>query len=285
MTTAARPTAPTIATQQVQVRQPEPIYFGPGESLFGVFHRAARPRPRAGAVVMCQPVGHEYFRLHRAFRNIAVALSRLGFSVLRFDYYGTGDSHDDASRATLARWQADVAAAIEELKRRSAAPRVSIAGLRLGATIAWLECLGRTDVDLLVMWEPVVSGRAYLEQLRRVEREWLTEPSRQMPADVEMQAGRLLGFPLSAELERDIQTVDLSAGPLPATAHVVTLLAAADSPGQSGWRERMDAAYGAKSSGVLPSGADWIDPAAIHTAVYAPAAVQSLPALFDTVIV
>lgn len=285
MTTTARPTSSAMSRQPVRVRQPEPIYFGPSGSLFGVFHSAARPRARAGAIVLCQPVGHEYFRLHRAFRNIAVALSRLGFSVLRFDYYGTGDSHDDASRATLTRWQADVSAAVDELKRRSVVPRVSIAGLRLGATIAWLECLTRSDVDLLVMWEPVVSGRVYLEQLRRVEREWLTEPSRKAPADVEWQAERLLGFPLSGALERQIQAVDLSAGPLPATAHVVTLTAAADAPGQSGWRERMDAAYGVKSSGVLPSGADWADPAAIHTAVYAPAAVQSLPALFDTVIV
>lgn len=265
--------------------QPEPVYFGPGGSLFGVFHPATRPRARAGAIVLCHPVGHEYFRVHRAFRNIAVALSRLGFAVLRFDYYGTGDSHDDTSAATLVRWQADVSAAVEELKRRSSAPRVSLVGLRLGATIAWLECLRRTDVDLLVMWEPVVSGAAYLDQLRRLEHAWLTDPSRKAPADAELTAGCLLGFPLSPDLDCQIRAVDLSAGPLPATAHVVTVTASAEAPAEPGWRERLEAKYGVKSYGVLPSGADWADPATVHTAVYAAAAVQALPPMFDKVIV
>jgi hypothetical protein len=131
----------------------------------------------------------------------------------------------------------------------------------------------------------VVSGSAYLDQLRRLEREWLTDPSRKAPADSEVKAGRLLGFPISPELDRDIRAIDLAAGPLPASAHVVTLTASADAVTEPGWRERLEAAYGAKSYAVLPSGADWADPASVHTAVYAAAAVQALPAMFDKVIV
>ena len=276
MKAAVRPAGPV---------PPEPLYFGPAGSLFGMFHAAVRPRSLPAAILLCHPIGHEYFRVHRAFRNIAVALSRLGFSVLRFDYYGTGDSHDDAGAATVARWQADVAAAVEELKRRSGLPRVSMVGLRFGATLAWLECLQRKDVDLLAAWEPVVSGAAYLDQLRHLEREWLTDPARKAPADAELKAGRLLGFPLSAELEREIRAIDLAAGPLPASAHVVTLPASVETPAEPGWRERLEAKYGARSYAALASGADWADPASVHTAVYAAAAVQALPAMFDKVIV
>jgi exosortase A-associated hydrolase 2 len=263
--------------------QPEPIYFGAAGSLFGVFHAAGRPRPKPGAILLCHPVGHEYFRVHRAFRNIAVALARLGFAVLRFDYYGTGDSHDDASASTINRWQADVSAAVEELKRRSALPRVSIVGLRLGATLAWLACLARTDVDLLVMWEPVVSGSTYFEQLRRLEHAWLTDPSRKAPGDAEQREGCVLGLRLGPELESGIRAIDLAAGPLPASAHVVTLAATADEPAAPGWRERLVQRYGAPSYAVVPSGADWMDPATVHTAAYAAAGVQALPALFDKV--
>lgn len=265
-------------------KEPEPIYFGPGGSLFGMFHAAARPRPRTVAIVLCHPIGHEYFRVHRAFRNIAVALSRFGFPVLRFDYYGTGDSHDDPQDATLERWQGDVAAAVDEVRRRSRVPRAAIVGLRLGATIAWLESLRRTDLDLLVMWEPVVNGRVYLERLRRVEQGWLTDPARKAPADGERAARVLLGFPLSQRLEEQLNGVDLTAGSLPASAHVIALFAA-EAADEAAWRQRLVTTYGARSSAVLSSGADWSDPAAVHTAVYAQAAVQAIPAMFDKVIV
>ena len=274
-----------MAARPLRPAQPDPIYFGPAGSLFGMFHPAARVRPKPGAILLCHPIGHEYFRVHRAFRNIAAALSRLGFSVLRFDYYGTGDSHGDASAATLERWQADVSAAVEELKRRSGLPRVSIVGLRLGASLAWLECLARTDVDLLVMWEPIVSGTVYFDQLRQLEHAWLTDPSRKAAANAEQKEGSILGLRLGPELERQIRAIDLPAGPLPATAHVVTLNAAADMPSVPGWRDRLEARYSATSFSVLPSGADWADPATVHTAVYAAAAVQALPGMFDKIIV
>jgi uncharacterized protein len=280
------PFAPTgMPTRPLRPAQPEPIYFGPSGSLFGVFHAPARPRPKPAAILLCHPVGHEYFRVHRAFRNIAVALSRLGFSVLRFDYYGTGDSHGDASAATLGRWQADVSAAVDELKRRSGQPRVSIVGLRLGATLAWLECLSRTDVQLLVMWEAVSSGTSYFDDLRRLEHAWLTDPARKAPADAELKEGCVLGLRLSTGLEQQIRAIDLTAAPLPVTAHVVTLTAAADMPLDAGWRDRLTTRYGTTSLAALPSGADWADPATVHTAVYAGAAVQALPAMFDKVLV
>ena len=279
------PFASTMSTRQVRPVPPEPRYFGPAGSLFGVFHAGGRPRPKPGAILLCHPVGHEYFRVHRAFRNIAVALSRLGFSVLRFDYYGTGDSHDDATAASLDRWQADVSAAVEELKRRSGLPRVSIVGLRLGATLAWLECLARTDVDLLVMWEPVISGAEYFDQLRQLEHAWLTDPARKAPADAEQKEGSLLGLRLGPDVEARIRAIDLAAGPLPASAHVVAVNATPETATPAGWRERLEGRYGATSYGVLPSGADWADPATVHTAVYAAAAVQALPGLFDKVIV
>ncbi|HET7695327.1 MAG TPA: alpha/beta hydrolase [Vicinamibacterales bacterium] len=278
-------TPSTMSSRPSRPVQSEPLYFGPDGSLFGVFHPAARVRPRPGAILLCLPIGHEYFRVHRAFRNIAVALSRVGFSVLRFDYYGTGDSHGDSSTATIARWQADIASAIEELKRRSGTPRVSIVGLRFGAALAWLACLTRTDVDILTMWEPVVSGSAYFDRLRQLEQEWLTDPSRRAPADAERKENCVLGMRLGRDLEAQIRAVDIAAGPLPATAHVVTLMPAPDSPVEPRWRERLVERYGANSYASLATGADWADPATVHTAAYAAAGVQGLPAMFDRVLV
>lgn len=276
---------PATAARPLRRDAPEPFFFGPDGSLFGVFHAAGRARARRVAIVLCQPFGHEYFRLHRAFRNIAVGLSRVGFPVLRFDYHGTGDSGGETPDGGMGRWEQDVAAAIEEVKQRSAVPRVALVGLRFGAALAWLASVSRQDVDLLVMWEPIVNGRGYLAQLRELEHAWLSDPARQAPPDAERAAGYLLGFPLPSELERGIDAVDLLASPMPLSAHVVALNAAPDAPVDERWRDRLVAKYGVKSTGVLPSGANWADPATIHTAVYAPAAIQALPALFDNVIV
>src|SRR5829696_10582760 len=115
----------------------QPVYFGPGGSLFGAFHPAERPRNRTVGVVMCHPAGHEHLRLQRTFRNIAAALARLGFPVLRFDYSGTGDSFGDGSTATFAAWQADLSAGLDEVMRRARVSRIALIGLRLGGTIAW----------------------------------------------------------------------------------------------------------------------------------------------------
>ena len=55
-----------------------------------------------------------------------------------------------------------------ELRRRGIA-RVSLVGLRFGATIAALACDADTNVDTLVAWDPVVSGRRYSRELKGVE--------------------------------------------------------------------------------------------------------------------
>jgi uncharacterized protein len=264
---------------------PEPFFFGPAGSLFGVLHPAERARARTVGVVLCPAAGHEHLRVHRTFRNIAASLARFGFPVLRFDYSGTGDSAGDGSIATLAGWQADLSAAIEELKRRAGVSRVAVVGLRLGAAIAWQEALRRTDLDLLVMWEPVIDGGRYVEQLRSLELEWLAEPARKGTPDARLAAGQLLGFPFPAQLEQELRSLDLASGPSPASTFVVALFDAAARPEEANWRERLIAAYGTKSIAVLPTGAAWDDPTAIHTAVYAQAALQALPAMFDKVIV
>lgn len=264
---------------------PEPMYFGPSGSLFGVFHPADRARARTVGIVLCHPAGHEHLRIQRTFRNLAVALARFGFPVLRFDYSGSGDSSGDGSAISLSGWQADLSAAIDDVMSRARVSRVALIGHRLGATLAWLESLRRSDIDLVVMWEPVMHGGRYIQQLRELESAWLSEPPRQGVPEARVAAAHLLGFPFPPAFEQELKAVDLAASPLPASAHVVALFDAVPRPEESMWRERLVAKYGATSSAVLPSGADWDQPSSIHTAVYAQAAVQAIPAMFDKVIV
>ena len=127
-----------------------PFYFGPSDRpLFGLFTRARESAPDAGAVLLCYPVGSEYMRAHRAFRQLNTLLNRAGFHVLRFDYSCTGDSAGEGVDARVSKWVDDVGWAIEELQDTAMVDRVSLVGLRWGATLAALAARGREDLDRL----------------------------------------------------------------------------------------------------------------------------------------
>ena len=144
-------------------------YFGTESApLFGWFHGADVP---AGVgVVLCSPFGCEEISAHRSWRSLADRVSRAGFPTLRFDLACSGDSagsmlDDDVP----AQWLASVHAAVDELRRLSGASRVALVGLRSGAMLAWQAARERADVAGLACVVPVLSGRAWLRELKALE--------------------------------------------------------------------------------------------------------------------
>jgi exosortase A-associated hydrolase 2 len=187
-----------------------PFYFGPlDKQLFGLYHAPQPGQERDFGVVLCNPWGQEFVRAHRAISQLAVRLARQDFPVLRFDFYGTGDSSGEDVDGTLTQWQADIRAAIHELKRRSRVERVFLAGLRLGASLAALVASGRDDVEGLVLWEPAVQGPEYLQDLTT----WHEEKQYYFLSNVKISAERteLLGFGLHETLLADLAGLDLLA--------------------------------------------------------------------------
>lgn len=139
-----------------------PFYFGdPERPLYGVYH-PPRGADSGRAVLLCYPVGAEYMRSHRAFRQLTTFLTRKGMHVLRFDYLGTGDSAATGVDASLDQWLKDVALAIEELKDSAGVVSVAVVGLRLGATLAQAATASRSDVSQVVLWDPVSDGADFL---------------------------------------------------------------------------------------------------------------------------
>lgn len=191
---------------------PQPLFFGDATSqLFGVYHPPTG-RPRQRAVVVCNPLGQEHMRAHRCLRQIAVRLSQEGAHVFRFDYFGTGDSAGPLADARLDTWLHNIDQAIEELKAMSMSRRVSLLGLRLGATLAVLTARKRSDVDSLVLWDPVVHGDEYLESLRCVHEDMLADLDR-FPVERsvdECQEHELMGFDFPPGLVADIRSLSLT---------------------------------------------------------------------------
>lgn len=187
-----------------------PLYFGrTGRRLFGVLDLGQSKSPDPDAAVICYPWGHEYQYAHRALRHLAQLLAARGVHVLRFDYYGTGDSAGDDSEAQLSGWRQDIIAAIEELKETCGATRVSLVGLRLGATLAAEVAAGREDISALAMWDPAISGPEHLQHLEEEWRNLALVHGRKLGNDVEDRRGGRYGLPVSDDLAHEIDAIDL----------------------------------------------------------------------------
>jgi uncharacterized protein len=182
----------------------EPSYFGSGDKvLFGCYTPPRPANSRSCGVVLCYPMGQEYIRSHRTYRQLATRLSTLGFPVLRFDLSACGDSPGDCEDGRIEHWLADLSIAIGEIRKRCGSIKICLAGLRLGGTLSMLAGARRGDIDSLVLWDPVADGRAYVQELVAAQPP-ATPRSDQTPQPVE-----ILGFPLSDLLREDLYAIDL----------------------------------------------------------------------------
>jgi len=157
-------------------------------------------------------MGREYIVSHRALRQLAVRLSSTGFHVLRFDFYGCGDSYGDFEEWRVLHWLNDISTAISELQRRCSLRKVCLIGLRLGATLAMIAGAERGDVESMVLWDPIISGSSYVKELSMLHQEFLQyylESWKDRHAD----DGHceVLGFPLTASMRADLNKIDLVA--------------------------------------------------------------------------
>jgi pimeloyl-ACP methyl ester carboxylesterase len=187
----------------------EPFYFGdPEKLLLGCYHDPEPESARDCALLLCYPMGHEYIQFHRACRQLATLLAGAGFPVLRFDFYGCGDSSGECGEGRISQWLADIAAAISELRRRCDTGKVGLIGLRLGGTLSMMAGAERGDIDGMVLWDPVVNGKSYIHELKALHQEMLGIAHLRAKADG---LTEILGFSLSDQMLADLGSIDLLA--------------------------------------------------------------------------
>ncbi len=192
----------------------EPFFFRSGqEQLFGCYHapgRGPKSAARKTAVLLVHPMDQENIRSHRAYRRLATQLSGLGYPVLRFDLYACGDSEDECELGSIHRWVEDVAAALKELQRRSGLSSICIIGMRLGATFAATAAVEHGGLRGLVLWEPVLSGALFIEDLRsahdKMIRTFLSKPRSTTPDEAGLD---IMGFPFPDRLLAEFKEMGL----------------------------------------------------------------------------
>jgi pimeloyl-ACP methyl ester carboxylesterase len=203
-------------------------YFeGNGRSLLGTSHPAPRLRAGGTSVLLCNPFGEEAARAHRAYRVLAGKLQDEGYATLRFDYSGTGDSSGDAIDSTVEQWVDDIEAAIGESRRQSGSSQVVLVGLRFGAALATL-CARRENLGIahLVLWDPVVRGDLYLQELAGMHAAYLNEELGRADFQPGGNGGgfpaEALGMPISPTLAAQMAGIDI-APELPRTRHITVV--------------------------------------------------------------
>ena len=198
-----------------------PFFFGSSQQpLYGVYHPPKARVPRRTGVVLCYPLWQEYMRAHRAFRQLAMLLSKAGFPVLRFDYFATGDSGGAGEEGEVSRWVADIGTAIDELKDMASVPKVSLVGLRVGAALAAAAAVRRTDLEQVLLWDPVVSGARFVEHV--MARHGVT-PVNGNGKGASGTIG-IDGFPLTDSMRRGLQGIDLLEASAPGARELVVVV-------------------------------------------------------------
>jgi len=178
-----------------------------------------------GRVVLVPPLFEEKRCGHRALVDFARGLARAGWSVLHVDLAGLGNSPGDLTRLTVEDWIGNLQDAANYLDQRSAAPHLSLVGIRAGALLAARAARSLSPPPTrLQLWQPVVDGGKYLAQMRkrRMIQDGLTGHDQNAPVS----AGGIVdvdGFAVGEALHTGLQNLRLSEEKLPAETSVQVL--------------------------------------------------------------
>jgi hypothetical protein len=186
----------------------EPFWLGPpSHRLYAAFHPAPGEGVPSTAVLLVPPLLHELPRSRRFLAEVAGELAGLGVPCLRFDFFGSGDSDGDGERLDFNSMQHDLELATAALRQRTGARRLALLAWRAGALPlhAWIARGGMAD--LVVLWEPILDGDAWLQELMvgdADERALRPPPRAGIARLTDPGDGQLMGFPASQRLRLDL---------------------------------------------------------------------------------
>lgn len=253
----------------------KPHFFGTATApLYGVYDEPRTTVQDPPAVLACYPIAGEYMRAHRAFRQLTNLLTRSGAHVMRFDYFATGDSAGDPGDMSVARWTEDIGTAVQELQELCQADRVALVGLRFGATLALLAGEQDAAVEHVVLWDPIVDGASYVEEL---EAKHLAEQrGRGGSLDISGIIG-VNGFPIPASLRAEIGEIHLCDWKPPSPL-AVDLVVSSEREEWSRLGEHLKSLPGDNAYEVAPSAGDWGEADEFGSALIPQQIIQSVVA-------
>jgi pimeloyl-ACP methyl ester carboxylesterase len=149
-------------------------------------------------------------RSHLALRELAISLAEQGQHVVRFDFRGTGDSDLDLNEIQMADWVDDIVAVADETASLTAATHVSLVGIRASAPLVCQAAIRLPKCKLLVLWDPILDGADYVDQLRASQRLLLHKNRKMTGRDRADVATEFAGHKLNPGMVAELSSMSLA---------------------------------------------------------------------------
>lgn len=192
---------------------PTPEYINTrGRQLYTVLQTPVSEKSNGKGLLIVPPVGNEQRRTQRPFRLLMQNLAKQGYTTLRFDWTGTGNSSAHGSDVTsLSLWRADIQDAADKLLEHCSV--VDMVAVRAGALIAANTDLHPLAVRRRYYWDPVCSGKQWLEEMTLLQHRIVSDSYRflrERKIDLENPA-EFAGLTLNTQLQSSLIECDMQA--------------------------------------------------------------------------
>ncbi len=128
-----------------------------GQKLYGILH--GPETPRSTAVIFLHGWGTYRIGPHRIFVEAARRFASDGFTCVRFDFRGRGESEGDLAGTALLDMIDDAKVAAKETRKLQGVSRIVLLGLCSGGEVAVGAAASNPDVDGLVLLSTPLLGR------------------------------------------------------------------------------------------------------------------------------
>ncbi|MBJ6369748.1 alpha/beta fold hydrolase [Snuella sedimenti] len=122
--------------------------------------------PNKKAFLFINPLFDEKKRSQKFQATTARALAIRGFNVVRFDFFGTGDSYGNFQELSVRTCLENSKSLLSFIREELDISDVYVLGIRWGASIALELASTETEINKLILIDPIISGKRYLTELR-----------------------------------------------------------------------------------------------------------------------
>ena len=168
--------------------------------------------------LFCHPIFEEKKASHRVLVELTRKLAENGYASLMLDYSACGDSSGSIQDFTPSKWLNDIRTGINWLQKRFDNPRITLLGIRFGATLAIELAVSEKDIEDLVLIDPVIQGQAYINEIlqQKCIREMMTFGEAKSGLDAmfaELEKNGKLdldGIMISSDFSNEVKAFDIS---------------------------------------------------------------------------
>jgi exosortase A-associated hydrolase 2 len=143
------------------------LYINSGNKhIFSVIHTPDNKTNKKG-IIFIHPYAEEKQRVDRIFVNCARQLCSNGYFVMRFDFFGCGDSEGNFEELSYESQISDLRIVKNFFVGATGVENIFLFGVRLGANIAVQYAEIDNTISNIFLWSPIINGADYAETLLR----------------------------------------------------------------------------------------------------------------------